>query len=402
MEDFVIFCENNVKLLKKRLKKEKNNEKTNIVVFCGGKSFEHDISILTAQTILNAVPNKYNVNLLYQSLDGNFYLSPKDSKANDIKNLKDLLKVNLKINTPYLYNEKNKKLFKVDLVINCGHGQNCEDGTITHLFNLCNIISTNACSTSQALTLDKEYMKDIFFVNNFLTSNYVVMKKDGIDLDKVLEQLEFPMILKPANLGSSIGVCVCENMQELQNAVEFAFKFDDKIIFEEYLTDIIEVNCACRNIDGVITASKCELPTKKEKYLSFDDKYKSNNKGKRSKLEMTTLFCQTEENEIVEKEIPINEINSLTKLPNNIIDEIKSLTVKLYDKFDCDGVIRIDYLVKGDLIYVNEINSIPGSLAYYLFNEDIETFVDKLILSTIRKQKEKINKNYYFETNILC
>ena len=357
---------------------------------------------MTAQTILNAVPNKYNVNLLYQSLDGNFYLSPKDSKANDIKNLKDLLKVNLKINTPYLYNEKNKKLFKVDLVINCGHGQNCEDGTITHLFNLCNIISTNACSTSQALTLDKEYMKDIFFVNNFLTSNYVVMKKDGIDLDKVLEQLEFPMILKPANLGSSIGVCVCENMQELQNAVEFAFKFDNKIIFEEYLTDIIEVNCACRNIDGVITASKCELPTKKEKYLSFDDKYKCNNKGKRSKLEMTTLFCQTEENEIVEKEIPINEINSLTKLPNNIIDEIKSLTVKLYDKFDCDGVIRIDYLVKGDLIYVNEINSIPGSLAYYLFNEDIEKFVDKLILSTIRKQKEKINKNYYFETNILC
>ena len=103
MEDFVIFCENNVKLLKKRLKKEKNNEKTNIVVFCGGKSFEHDISILTAQTILNAVPNKYNVNLLYQSLDGNFYLSPKDSKANDIKNLKDLLKVNLKKNITIFY-----------------------------------------------------------------------------------------------------------------------------------------------------------------------------------------------------------------------------------------------------------------------------------------------------------
>ena len=402
MEDFVVFCENNVKLLKKRLKKEKNNDKENILVFCGGKSFEHDISILTAQTILNAVPNKYNVNLLYQSLDGNFYLTPKDIKANDIKNLKELFKVNLKINSPYLFNEKGKKLFKIDLVINCGHGQNCEDGTITHLFNLCNIVSTNACPTSQALTLDKEYMKDIFFVNNYLTPNYIVMKKNNIDLEKVLEQISFPLILKPANLGSSIGVCVCENMNELQSAVEFAFKFDDKVIFEEYLQDFVEVNCACRNIDGVITASECEMPEKKEKYLSFDDKYKSNIKSKRTKLNSpTTVFCHMQDNEIIENEAPTKEIQSLTKLSNIIIEKIKSITEELYQKFDCDGVIRIDYLVKDDLIYVNEINSIPGSLAYYLFNEDIEEFVDKLILSTIRKQKEKLNKNYYFETNIL-
>ena len=94
------------------------------------------------------------------------------------------------------------------------------------------------------------------------------MKKNNIDLEKVLEQISFPLILKPANLGSSIGVCVCENMNELQSAVEFAFKFDDKVIFEEYLQDFVEVNCACRNIDGVITASECEMPEKNEKYFS--------------------------------------------------------------------------------------------------------------------------------------
>ncbi len=402
----ILKSEKTIKDLKKRIKTQKKNFKPNIVVLCGGRSFEHDISILTAQTIANAV-NKYNVHILYQSLEGDFYLVPFDNVLKNYKLGIELLKVNLIANNNVLYDSNYKKLFKIDLVINCTHGQNCEDGTLTHLLNLCNVPSTNANATCQAITLDKEYMKDIICANSILTPRYWVLK-EGEEINKYVDKINYPLIVKPANLGSSIGICICHNEKELNKGVELARQFDKKIIIEEFIEDVVEVNCACIKVNDEFIVSKCEIPNKKHEFLSFDDKYLNNAKGKKGQggnktntsiLDRTT-FCHSANGEIVEDSTPIDKIDKLNELDDDTVAKVRQMTKDLYQIFDCDGVVRIDYLVKDDKVYVNELNSIPGSLAYYLFDANIEEYVEMLILSAYKNYKSRQNKKYYFDTHI--
>lgn len=402
----ILKSEKSIKDLKKRIKVSNKNMKPNILVLCGGKSFEHDISILTAQTIASEVPSKYNTYIIYQSLDGDFYLVPNDSTPKDYKTKNQLLKVNFIINNNYLF-ESCKKLLKVDVVINCTHGQNCEDGTLTHLLNLCNIPSTNANATCQAITLDKEFMKYGFTANGFLTPEFVVLKK-GDDINELLSEIQYPVIVKPCNLGSSIGIVVCEDEKSLLKAVEFAQKFDDKLIIEQYLSNVIEVNCAGRNINGKIEVSKCEVPHKSQQFLSFNDKYLSGAKGKGKSggkikntiLQKTTFVHSEGDNIVKDDENTIEKLAELNEISQDLIEKVQDTTLSLFKLFDCEGVVRIDYLIFDNQIYVNEINTIPGSLAYYLWDDDFSGYVDMLITSAYKLFKHKQSKNYYFETNI--
>ena len=410
-----IKSEKDVKDLLKRIKKEKKNFKPTIVVLCGGKSFEHDISILTAQTIANAVPNKYNVQIVYQALNGAFYLVPFDMKVSHYKDLDSLVPIYFVANSPYIYNCKGKKLAKIEVIINCTHGQNCEDGTLTHLFNVCGIASTNANPTCQAITLDKEFMKDVFISSGFDTPKYVVIKSGHNDYEQIIKRqgLDYPVIVKPANLGSSIGICVCEDSQSLIRGIEFAKKFDEKIIVEEFIDGVVEVNCSARKFNGEVQASGCEVPNKHNSFLTFDDKYCAGGKGVKQADKINvdllknniinkTTFCHSQDGDIVEDDAPYAELEKLkSKLNDYLISSIQKLTIALYEKFDCEGVVRVDYLVKEDKIYVNEINTIPGSLAYYLWEENIEDFVNELILSAYKNFKEKNSKSFILETHIL-
>ena len=412
----IIESEQNIKALNKRIKRQSKNGKPTVAVLCGGRSFEHDISILTAQTIANAVPDKYNVYILYQSLEGAFYLVPFDLKLARYKNAELLLPVCIMANSPFLYSSKHKKLIKLDVVLNCTHGQNCEDGTLTHLFNLCGIASSNAGATCQAVTLDKEFMKDIFCASGFDTPRYVAIKRDENNVAEKLRinNLEYPVIVKPANLGSSIGICVCESEADLGRALEFARGFDDKVIVEQYLDGVVEVNCSAMSINGKVRASGCEVPNKRSRFLSFSDKYcagegKFPQKGKvgdrqdiRNKIFNKTTFLHSQEGQVVQDSAPSAQLELLKdRLNDFLLASIQKLTCALYEKFDCRGVVRIDYLVKDDKIYVNEINTIPGSLAYYLWGEDIEKFVDDLIVDCYREFKKVAGKNYALLTHIL-
>lgn len=485
--------------IKEKIKRAKRQDAVNILVVCGGKSFEHDISILSAQIIAEAELKKYNIFVLYQSIEGNFYLMPKDLQVKEFKALGQGIKVKFVANSPFLYNEKFKKLFSVDVAVLCVHGQNCEDGTLTHLFSLCRIACTNANATSLAVTLDKEFMKDCFVASGFKTTQYVVLKETDIckvksslvnlndcsnlgDIEredfiqnqplKKLFDIGFPMIVKPANLGSSIGVCVCENVEQLLSALDVALKYDSKVVCEKMLENFIEINCSAKTVGNTIVASNCEEPIKHSKFLTFSDKYlgegkglKLNTKNNRSKcgFEATsqnkceknakrcdysdnfkenleniismTKFISSSPNGISEDAPPFDKVNnayasvrnlwdkivsydnenvnnelkeserlvelSQHSVPQKIIDEIKGETIALYKKFDCDSVIRVDYLVDEKFnVYVNEVNAIPGSLAHYLWDESIEDFVDSLIMQAHKKSKLQEQKNYYYETNL--
>lgn len=500
------------KYILSKIKLAKKEFATNVLVVCGGKSFEHDISILTAQIIANADIKKYNIFVLYQSLNGDFYLMPKDLSIKGFKELSQGLKVKLEINSPNILSKSGKTLFRADVAVVCAHGQNCEDGTLAHLFSLCNIASTSFDATSLAITLDKEFMKDVFSASGFKTPPYCVIKSSDFDslkftlesnisatnfdeilankklpLDtkkiiQTLSKIGFPMIIKPANLGSSIGICTCENIAELISAISFASKFDDKILCEKMLNDFIEINCSARKLNNEIVASRCEEPIKHSSFLSFNDKYLSGRKGggksclknKNSKIEQKnikndeknaknehfndnfsenleniikmTKFLHSENDNIVESAPPLETLKSaysvlqniwheidqndsftlaLNKKENNtndnsnfaqtqtlvklsehsvpqcVIDSIQKITCALYKKFDCTSVIRVDFLVTRNYeIFVNEINSIPGSLAYYLWDETISTFIDSLIVSAHKAHCQHSQKSYYFETHL--
>lgn len=496
-----------------KVKLAKKEFATNVLVVCGGKSFEHDISILTAQIIANVELKKYNIFVLYQSLNGDFYLMPKDLSVKEYKEHAQGLKVKLFTNSQNIWSEKGKALFRADVAVVCAHGQNCEDGTLAHLFSLCNIACTSFNPTSLSVTLDKEFMKDVFTASGFKTPDYCVIKAgDLVDLKitlalndnatnfdeilaneklnadtkailQALAKIGFPMIIKPANLGSSIGICTCENVGELMSSLDFAFKFDNKILCEKMIDDFIEINCSAQKIGDKIIASRCEEPIKHARFLTFSDKYLSGEKGskkvgvknknikieqkkpqnteKNAKIERfddkfqsnleniikMTKFLHSENEDIVESLPPLDTLKNaygvlqniwceignnesevtqsnknddtiksarancenaqnfvkLTEhsVPQFVINDIQKTTCELYKKFDCTSVVRIDYLVGCNYeIFVNEINSIPGSLAYYLWDEDISAFVDSLIIEAYKAHKERAKKSYYFETNL--
>lgn len=356
----------------------------NIIVIYGGKSVEHDISILTAiQTIKNINKDKYNVIPVYQTRYNKFispknYLDPKEY-ANTIKKLKKV-KFNFGESSITLIG-CSKKTLKIDCAINCCHGNNGEDGTITALMNLCNIPLTSCSILASSACMDKIVMKDIFKANNIPCVDYIGIKQaDYINnpqetISQIIKTLDYPVIVKPSNLGSSIGIEKATNQQELEDALDIAFYYDSRVIVEKCLIDFKEINISCLGNDDC-ELSELEQPTNWKDFLNFKDKYQ--NKDINSKIFNPNLS-------------------------NQVKKQIQDLAQKVFKIFDLSGVIRIDFMVKDDNVYVNEINTIPGSLAYYLWKSKYEFFqlIDKLIELAIQKYNFQNMHKYTFNSNVL-
>jgi D-alanine-D-alanine ligase len=193
------------------------------------------------------------------------------------------------------------------------------------------------------------------------------------------------MFVKPANLGSSIGISKAGDKEQLISAIEVAIRYDRKIIIEESVEDLIEINCSVVGIDNEFSASVCEQPVSWETFLSFDDKYM---RGASSKGMQSTT-----------RKIP-------APIPEEKAEEIKMLSKQVFKVLDCAGVSRIDFLMKKETmeVYVNEINTIPGSLAFYLWEPvgiNYRELLDKLIQFALSNHEDQ-NKNIYtFDTELL-
>jgi D-alanine-D-alanine ligase len=169
-------------------------------------------------------------------------------------------------------------------------------------------------------------------------------------------KLKFPVVVKPACLGSSIGIMKAENTKEFERAYSYAMRYGEKAIVEPLLKNFIEINCGAYRDGEKIIVSECERPIARTEFLSFDDKYRL---GKR--------------------EFPAN-------IEKDISDKIKAITEKVYENLCFDGVIRIDYFVLNGEIYLNEVNTVPGSLAYYLFNKTVKDY--GVMLNQLIRQAE--------------
>ncbi len=353
----------------------------NIMVLYGGKSVEHDISVLTAiQVMQNLDKNKYNIIPVYQTLNCEFiivkdHLNPK-TYMGDIKKFKP---VNFVFgNGEIVVGTIIKKHIPIDCAINCCHGNCGEDGTLNALMNLAHIPITSPQIMSSCVCMDKVIMKDIFRANNIPCVDYILITDKDFnnqDLEKKVTDLKYPLIVKPANLGSSIGINKVKNLKELYDAVEIALYYDSRVIIEKCLENFKEINISCLG-DEDVTFSRLEEPLSWQNFLNFDNKYTQKNAKK-----------------ILDP-----------KLKSDVLEKIYDISKKVWDIFDLSGVVRIDYMVDGDNVYINEINTVPGSLAFYLWKGKFEFFelLDKIIEIAISKFNKQNKHKYTFTSSVLA
>lgn len=359
----------------------------NIIVLCGGKSSERDISLITANLVLNAIDEKkYKVFPI---------VVDENNKWHYIKNFKNNINQNtnneivyIKIGEKGLYKKNRfslKKICDVDCAILCHHGLNGEDGTIQGLLELCDIPYTSSKVLSSSITMDKVFMKLLFKSFGFNVLPYEYFNKTEYEINnekiikKIIKNLGFPLIVKPANLGSSIGISIAKNKEELLKSINVAFEYDNKLLIEKALNNFKEINCAVIGYNDDIIVSSLEEPISWKEFLTFDEKYINSNKKCNSRIYPAKLDIKIEK-------------------------EIKKISYNIFKKFELSGVVRIDFLVKDNEVFVNEVNSIPGSLAYYLFEKENLCFseiIDKLIDIAILKNKENNNKTFAFKSDVL-
>ena len=332
----------------------------NIMVIYGGISVEHDVSVITGVLTLNSLDKtKYNPVPVYIAKDGVWYTGDLlDIDAYKKLNYKRLKKVTLTANDNRLYSvrgNKIKPLYEIAVCINCLHGGG-EGGSIAGLLTHSEIPLASPDIFSSAVSMDKAETKIALKGLGIRVLPYAVT--EGNIKRRDVERIGYPIIVKPANTGSSIGIRSAENDEELKSALSCALRFDKKAIIEKMLFSPVEINCAAyKNADGDIIVSECEKPICTGKILSFDDKYIGG-----------------------EREFPAN-------IDKKYSYKIKNITKRIYNKLGFSGIIRIDFFISDGKVYVNEINSVPGSLAYYLFSDTLKGFSE--MLSSIIAYAEK-------------
>ncbi len=338
----------------------------NIAVFFGGNSIEHDISVITGVLTVNAIDKNLSVIPVLISKDGSFYTGQPLLDLDNYKNLdyKKLIPVTFIPSSNKVYQIKRGKLkpmCHISVAINCTHGERGEDGSISALMKLCGIALASPDTLSSAVCMDKSFTKLILKSLSIpcLPCLTVTNPISAVQAEK----FNYPLIIKPNTGGSSIGITVAKDRTELELGVINALKYSDKAIIEGCLNEFIEINCACfSDGDGRIIVSECERPVGKSAVLSFSDKYEG---GKR--------------------EFPAD-------IDKDIAQRIKKTTSRIYKELGFKGVVRIDYFVVEDKIFVNEINTVPGSLAYYLFCKTTKDFT--LMLNEMIRQAElTFNRN---------
>jgi len=381
----------------------------NVAVFFGGKTVEHDVSIVTAQQLIqNMDKTKYNPVPVYITRDGDWFTGEKlvsieafksfDKGAKDVKRV--YLPANTRIKQLYLFKPEKQGVFKkennVYMTIDCAiiamHGLNGEDGTLQGLLELADIPYASSGVLGSSSGMDKILMKAVFQGAGFPTLPYTFFDRGDFDkepekvLDKCESILTYPMFVKPSNLGSSIGITKAHNREELNSAILVAREYDRRILVEQGIDSPKEINCSALGFASEVKASVCEMPYNSDEFLTFSDKYLNGNKNQAGM-------------EALSRRIPAPISKELTK-------KIENMTVQAFKLMDCKGVVRIDYMLdKDDNLYINEINTIPGSFAFYLWEPmgiNYTRLIDELIDIAFKANKDKKQNNFAFDSEIIA
>lgn len=345
----------------------------NIAVIFGGKSCEHNISIATGVGIANTIKDSgHRIICIYIDKKGVWRTSTSLFDIEVFKGDAGGRKVYLLPGDNRLHFCGSLKKITIDCAVLCNHGRNGEDGTLQGLLELSGIAYTGCAVTASALGMDKILMKKVFTCDKIPVVKWRAFDKTETTetiTKKVMTYPSLPVIVKPANAGSSIGIGIAHTQSELSSLIDAAFIWDNKIIIEKALTDFTELNCAVIGGCGEIMVGEVEKPASASEFLTYDDKYHGNCK----------MSCS--------REFPAPIDENTRKL-------VQKLALKSFNAIDASGIARIDFLLdnKTGKLYVNEINTIPGSLALYLFPDKSPAELIFILINIAIKRKEMLKK----------
>ena len=383
--------------------------KIQLGVIFGSRSCEHEVSIISGVQLARAADrSKYDVWPIYIAKDGRWYTG---EKLLDIHTYtpfdpygKGITRVTLDMTAgsgALISYEQEKGLFakgvmpvtvaKLDVVIPVMHGLHGEDGTLQGLLELANIPYSSTGVAGSAVGMDKIMMKQVFRGMDFpvLPDTFALRSEWRADPDAVIarieEKLPYPVFCKPSCLGSSIGVSRADDREKLREALDLAFTYDRRVLIEKGLDHPIEVNCSVLGFDGECATSVTEMPTTSGgDLLDFADKYLTGS-GSKGMASLKRVMPA-----------PVGDA---------MIHRIEELSKQIFRALDCKGVVRIDYmLTKEDELYITEINTIPGSMAFYQWQESgvpYAQLIDRLVEYANRAFAEKNENDYAFTSDIL-
>ncbi len=370
-------------------------------VIFGCETVEHEVSIITAvQAMANINRDKYDVIPIYISKDKKMYIG---NLLTDIENYQDMDNIKKYAKEVILYKKDDRFVLQsvnglkrivneIDIAFPIVHGSGAEDGTLQGFLANIGIPFVGSDIYGSVVGQDKVYQKDIFKANNIPVTNYVWFydtdyMKEKNNIIKEIERLGYPVIVKPAKQGSSVGITVANKMEELVSGIEEAIKYDSKILVEEMVSNLREVNISVMGNYDIQKLSQIEEVITKNTYLTYEDKYVSGGKGKTGKLKGMAS---------TDRKIP-------AEIDEKLSNEIETIALKVFRVLGLSGLCRLDFLIdsKKNKVYINEPNTIPGSFAFYLWKQPYSELLDEMIQLAIKDYKNKSRKTYSFETNIL-
>lgn len=330
----------------------KNSENIIAVVF-GGVSNENEISVITGTMACNILKNGGDGVLpVYISTEGEIFA---DESLGDIEAFKDggyksKPRAVFGDGGVYIKNSRGKikRFVRLYCAINCCHGGVGEGGGLSGLFALSGIPFAGAGMFESAAFIDKYYTKLILSSLGVSVADYRYITEPS-QAEAAAARIGYPVIVKPARLGSSIGIAKAENNGELREAVGAAFHYDSGVLIEKYIENKREINCAAYFAGGKTVVSPCEESIPRGELLSYDDKYSGGGKS---------VFP--------------------ADIPEAISSAVRRTTAEVYSRLYMRGIVRFDYILSGDKIYLSEINTVPGSLAYYLLSKGFKNFYSVL------------------------
>lgn len=381
--------------------------KIKVGVIFGGKSVEHEVSIISGiQAINNMDKEKYDIVPIYLTKENNMYVGELVKEVKNFKNIKNVIENSQRV--IMVNNEGRVDLIKypmkkfgnnlydsIDVVLPVVHGTNVEDGALQGFLKTLDIPFAGCDVLSSAIGMDKYVMKTVLKDNNIPVldclriNDFEYINDNDEVVNRILNKIALPVIVKPINLGSSVGIKVAKTKDELVEAIEYAFNFAKQILVERVIRNLKEINCSVLGNIKECKASECEEPLGAGVILSYEDKYISNKSKSGASKGMTSLG---------------------RKLPADILEDtkkkIQNYAEATFKALNCNGVVRIDFMIDMDTdeVYVNEINTIPGSLAFYLWEASglkYKEMLSKLIDLSLTRKREEGNLSFSYDTKIL-
>ena len=386
--------------------------KLKLAVLFGGKSTEHEISIISAiQAIGSINRDKYDIIPVYITKNNDFYVGEFIDKIEEYTHIPQLLSKSTQVvwikegDKVSLFRYPMKKfgnncITQVDIAFPIVHGTNVEDGTLQGFLATLGLPVVGCDVLSSAVGMNKYVMKTVLKDNGVPVLDCKCYSwKDYEDVDALVGRIEkeftYPVIIKPLNLGSSIGIKKANDRDGLLEALDLGFEFSKKILVERAISNLKEINCSVIGDYESAKASECDEPVNSDDILSFEDKYIGGAKGgaKGAKTGGSKGMAS------LKRKIP-------AEISDEMRDKIRKMAVDAFTCLGCSGVSRIDFMIDQNTneVYLNEINTIPGSLSFYLWEPlgvKYTELLDEMIELALKADRESHKVVYSFETNVL-